>query len=191
MEKQKQMKKFNFSTSSILLIVCAIILVIIVVIMLSSNKNETETSAQQKQQKQQQVTTETPKKEESSKNSSSQPVQPETTQEVEEFVEKLDDGTKVNTSEKVKQSRKLSKFEVTDINLTTNNGISTMIATVKNTGSTKTEEKEITIQILDKDGKIITDFLGVINPIEPGGTTTLNASVTSDVSNAYDFKIIE
>ena len=108
-----------------------------------------------------------------------------------EFVEELDDGTKVNTSQKVKETKKIKNYEITDIQLTTSNGISTMIATVKNTSKNKLPETEITIEILDKDGKLITDFLGVINELQTGATTTLNASVTTDVSNAYDFRLVE
>lgn len=187
MENQKQMKNNGLSKSSILLIIFVIILVIVVV-MLSSNKNETEN----KKQESQQISTNTSiikDKDDNNNNSSSQTSNLGPTPE--EFVEKLNDGTKVNTSEKVKQTKKISNFEITDINLTTSNGISTMIATVKNIGSDKTEEKKLTIQILDKEGNVITNFLGVINPIDPGATTTLNASITADVSNAYDFKLIE
>ena len=176
-------EKKGLSLITAILIIAAIFLVIIVVKMLTSDSEKKDNNITQNTSEMQ-TRTETQNTDNEQKQA---PIKTPST----EFVEQLDDGTKVNTSQKVKETKNIRDYEVTDIKLTTTNGISTMIATVKNTGSSKLPETEVTIQILDKEGNIITDFLGVINELEAGATTTLNASVTADVSNAYDFKLIE
>ena len=107
----------------------------------------------------------------------------------EEFVEVLDDGTKMNVSNKLSETKTFGNYEVSNIQLTENNGQSLILADVKNIGDTKSEVILIDITLLDKDGNEITTIGGIIGDIEPGASTQLNASATMDFANAYDFSI--
>ena len=49
----------------------------------------------------------------------------------------------------------------------------------------------LTIEILDKTGKVITTLKAPIDNVKAGEKIILNTSVTGDVSNAYDFKVKE
>ena len=51
------------------------------------------------------------------------------------------------------------------------------------------QERNITIEVLDKQGNVITSLNGTIDTVGAGEKVQLNMSVTGDVANAYDFKI--
>lgn len=106
-----------------------------------------------------------------------------------EFIDVASDGTRVNTSSKLAETKKVGDYEVSNIQLTELNGQSTLLADVKNTGSDKKDVTLIDITLLDKEGEEISTIGGIVGDIEPGETTQLNASVTTNVANAYDFTI--
>ena len=56
----------------------------------------------------------------------------------EEFVQVLDDGTKLNVSSKLNQMKKFEELEFGNIQLTNSNNQSVLLADVKNTSSTAT-----------------------------------------------------
>lgn len=107
--------------------------------------------------------------------------------ETEEFVEVLGDGTKLNVSNKLTETKKIDNYEISNIQLTEQNGKSLILADVKNISSSKVEMKFAKIVLLDKEGNEITTMDAIIGDIEPGGTVQLNVSATTDFSNAYDF----
>lgn len=109
----------------------------------------------------------------------------------EEYVQMLEDGGKLNTSEKFNKERKLGELTITNIQLKEIGGITTLLADVRNDKDIQTEKKEVEVVILNKSGEEITKLEGIIDPIEPKGNVKLNVSVTADVSNAYDFRISE
>ena len=119
----------------------------------------------------------------------------ETTGEVntnmEEFVQKLEDGTKLNTSTKLKETKKLGNLEIGNIQLTNQGGQSVLLADVKNNGTTQTSIILLDIVLLDKEGTQIATIPGIISPLTAGATTQLNTSVQQDYANAYDFNIIK
>ena len=106
-----------------------------------------------------------------------------------EFVSKQDDGSQLNTSNKLKEERKLDGLEISNITLRENGGITTLLADVKNTTGAATPQKNVKVTLLDKEGNNIIDLSGIIDAMESGETVKLNVSVTSDLSNAYDFTI--
>lgn len=108
---------------------------------------------------------------------------------VEEFVEVLEDGTKLNVSDKLSETKTFGNYEISNIQLTEQNGQSLILADVKNIGATKTDVVLIDITLLDKEGIEITTIGGIIGDIEPGATVQLNASATTDFANAYDFTV--
>lgn len=107
----------------------------------------------------------------------------------EEFVEVLEDGTKMNVSNKLAETKTFENYEISNIQLTEQDGQSLILADVKNIGETKAEVALIDITILDKDGNEIVTIGGIIGDVEPGQTVQLNASATTDFANAYDFSI--
>ena len=109
----------------------------------------------------------------------------------EEFTQVLTDGTKINTSSKLNQNKKLGDLEIGNIQFTYRNGVSVVLANVTNTGNSDTSLKAVELTLLRKDGSEIEKLQGIIPGLKPGGSTQLNIGATSDVANAYDFVIIE
>lgn len=107
----------------------------------------------------------------------------------EEFVTRLEDGTRVNTSKKLHETKKFEGLEISDLQVTENGNLSIILATVKNTSSTATQDMPITMKFIDKQGNEITTTHGYIGALQPGEETQLNTSTTFDYANAYDFII--
>ena len=89
------------------------------------------------------------------------------------------------------QDKYKEKCKRSNIQLKETGGITTLLADVKNTTGVETEDKTVKVEILDKQGNVITRLLGPIDSIPAGGTVKLNVAVTADVANAYDFRISE
>lgn len=111
------------------------------------------------------------------------------TDEVGEFVIVAEDGTKINTSEELKKEKKVEGLQLTNITLREQNGISSLTAEVKNNTGDNMAEFKVKLTILDKNGGIIRQIVGSIPAVENGQTGIMNAQVTEDISNAYDFRI--
>ena len=109
----------------------------------------------------------------------------------EKNVKVLDDGTKLNISSKLKENKKLEGLEITNTQITYNNGITNLLADVKNTTQSKMKMQNVEIILLDEQGNTIYKIPGVIEEIEAGETKQFNTSITADFANAYDFKIIK
>ena len=109
----------------------------------------------------------------------------------EEYVQTLADGSKLNKSEELKSEKKLGTLSIGNIQLREVGGITTLLADVVNPTNTESARKKVKVEILDKQGKVITELKGIIDPIEANGKVQLNMAVTADVANAYDFKISE
>lgn len=111
------------------------------------------------------------------------------TEQQEKYTKVLEDETKLNTSEKLKEDKKLDGLEVKDIQLTYKNGITNLLATIENKTKTKTPMQEVKIILLDEKGNELYTLPGIIEEIEPGETKQFNTSITADFSNAYNFEI--
>ena len=107
----------------------------------------------------------------------------------EQYTEELLDGIKINTSEEFNSTKKYGNLEISNTQYIEKDGISVLLADVKNTGNTKHEEEIVKITILGEQGEEITELKAIIGNIESGKTIRLNASITADVTNAKDFKI--
>ena len=107
----------------------------------------------------------------------------------EEFVDVKEDGTRVNTSNKLAETKKYDGLEISNITLTEKGNESYIRATVKNTTSVKKGEELIKLTIVDKQGNVLTSVKGYLNTIQPGSTTTLSIKASADFANAYDFKV--
>lgn len=100
-------------------------------------------------------------------------------------------GSKLNISEEVQKEKKVGNLKITNIQLKEKKGITTLLADIENTGDIEIQNKMLTIEILDKTGKVITTLKAPIDNVKAGEKIILNTSVTGDVSNAYDFKVKE
>ena len=108
---------------------------------------------------------------------------------VEEFVQVLDDGTRLNTSTKLKEMKKFEGLEFGNIQLTNSNGQSVLLADVKNTSTVATKMMLVNVTLYDKTGKELGTVGGIISALQPGESKQFNTSMQIDYANAYDFKI--
>ena len=109
--------------------------------------------------------------------------------EPEEFVQVQEDGTKLNTSTELKKEKQVGNYKFENMQLTTQDNQTVLLADVTNTGSNKTDIQLVDVTLLDKDGKEIITVGGIISQLEPGEKTQFNTSMTLDYANTYDFKI--
>ena len=111
-------------------------------------------------------------------------------QDVESYVTVLNDGTKLNSSSKLNETKQIKSYEIGNIQLAYRDDSTVLLATVKNNSSSATEKRNVKIVLKDKEENTIIEIPGVISSLQPGETTQLNCGVTMDCSAAYDFNII-
>ena len=109
---------------------------------------------------------------------------------VEEFVQVLEDGTKLNTSEQLSKTKQVGNYKFENMQLTEQGSQTVLLADVTNTGSTTTDIQLVDVTLLDKNGNEIVTVGGIISPLQPGASTQFNSSMTLDYANTYDFKIV-
>ena len=107
----------------------------------------------------------------------------------EKYTTQLEDGTKLNTSSNFNEKKTYNGLEISNVQYTEKDGVTLMLADVKNTSNTKHEQEVVKITILGENGETITEFNAILKAIEPGATEKLNASVSANVANAKDYKI--
>ena len=69
---------------------------------------------------------------------------------VEKYVQKLEDGSKLNVSDKLRKSKMVDGLEISNIQLKETGGITTLLADVENKTGTEVKQKMVKIEILDK-----------------------------------------
>lgn len=115
--------------------------------------------------------------------------QEQTTIAQEEFVNILEDGTRLNTSEKLQETKIIEGLEISDLQLTQKDNVTLLLGTITNTSTTTQGGYPVEIKVIDKEGNEITTVSAYIGTVEPGKTTQLNTSATFDYANAYDLNI--
>ena len=113
----------------------------------------------------------------------------DTDEEKESYVEEIENGIKINKSNKLNEAKSVDGLLITNIQLTTKDGMTTLLADVSNNSAQKSNLKMIEIILLDKDGKELTRVNGIIDELEVNEKTQLNIAMTSDYIEAYDFKV--
>ena len=98
------------------------------------------------------------------------------------LVQTLEDGTKLNTSTKLLETKKVENLEISNSQLTNKEGKTILLADVKNVGNTT-----IQITLVDSNQKEIEKLDGLLGTIKPGETVQLNIEATEDYSNIYDY----
>ena len=101
----------------------------------------------------------------------------------------ISNNVKKNNSEKLKEEKTYEGMKITDINLEASNGSTTITANVENVTESDFTGRSIVIVFTNEDGTEYARLQGYIPDILKGKSTVLNASTTSDISNAYDFYI--
>ena len=107
------------------------------------------------------------------------------------YVQVQADGTKVNTSEKVAETRQIDGIVIRDIRLEQSNGITRLIADLTNTTGQAKDRFLVDIQLFDKSGKQIGTIPGIVGKTQPGETIQMQVGITEDFVGAYDFKIVK
>ena len=105
------------------------------------------------------------------------------------IVQTIEDGQKVNKSEKMKETKKLGNIEISNIILNFQNNESQLTAKVKNVGSGKDGDYFIKITMIDEKGNSIGEVKGYIDKIEAGREKDISIKVSADLVDAYDIKI--
>jgi hypothetical protein len=108
---------------------------------------------------------------------------------VEEFVDVLPDGTKLNNSTKLAETKKVGELEISNFQLTEQGSQTLLLGTIKNNTTTKQGGYPATVKIMDKEGNQIVELGAYINEVGPGEEQQFNVSSTLDYANAYDIKI--
>ena len=106
-----------------------------------------------------------------------------------EYTKVEEDGTIVNTSEKLKENKEMQGFELTNIEFKEKNGETILSARVTN----KTGETQQTfmgnIILLDKKNNEIGRIPVRISTMEAGETRDIEATITESYANAFNFKL--
>ena len=86
---------------------------------------------------------------------------------------------------------KYQKMEqnIGNIQLTHQNGMSVLLATVTNTTEKAVDVTRIRLKLYDDKGNVLEELDGLISPLKAGESTQLNMGVSADYANAYDFTI--
>ena len=108
-----------------------------------------------------------------------------------EYVKEENDGTKVNTSDKVAETRQIDGIVIRDIRLEQSNGITRLIADLTNTTGQAKDRFLVDIQLFDKSGSLIGTIPGIVGKTQPGETIQMQVGITEDFVGAYDFKIVK
>lgn len=107
----------------------------------------------------------------------------------EEFVQVMEDGTKLNISNKLKETKTIDGLEIGNLQLTTTGNVSVILGTVTNNTDSARGGYPIDLTILDKEGNKIIAIGAYIKELQPGQSTEFYTSATFDFANAYDFTI--
>ena len=114
-----------------------------------------------------------------------------TTENVEqgEFTKVEADGTIVNTSEKLKQTKENLGFSITNINFMKKGNETILTARVTNNTGEEQGDFLGQIVLLDKKGNEIGRIPAMITETENGEAIDIETTITESYANAYDFRL--
>lgn len=107
----------------------------------------------------------------------------------EPIVKVEEDGTKVNVSEKLNKDKVNSGFEISNISYTQSNGETILKARITNRTGSEQSEFFGKIVLLDKSGKTIGNIPIMVSATQDGEATDVEATITEDYVEAYDFRL--
>ena len=114
-----------------------------------------------------------------------------TTENVEqgEFTKVEADGTIVNTSEKLKQTKENLGFSITNINFVKKGNETILTARVTNNTGEAQGDFLGQLVLLDKRGNEIGRIPAMITETENGEAIDIETTITESYANAYDFRL--
>lgn len=126
----------------------------------------------------------------SNKNNPNEELQKETNiQQEEKFIEVLEDGTKLNNSSKLHETKKIDGMELTNIQFTEKDNVTLLIGTITNISNTTKGGYPVNIKIVDEKGNEKVVIEAFIEKLESGESSQFSTNATLDYANAYDFII--
>ena len=112
-----------------------------------------------------------------------------TTPKEDEFINVLEDGTRLNISNKLHEKKKFEGMEITNFQLTEKENVTLLLGTITNTSDKKQGGFPVNVKIVDKQGNELITVSAFMPPLEAGESSQLSTSATFDYANAYDFSI--
>lgn len=107
----------------------------------------------------------------------------------ERYVQVLTDGSKINVSNKLLETKTYNGLEISNISLKYSGRMTILLADVTNKAAVSKEQQKIYVVLEDEKGKEIERLRGIIDRVEPNETIQLNITVTNDIANAYNLRI--
>ena len=106
------------------------------------------------------------------------------------YIEESVDGLRVNTSDKIKETKTLDGIEIKIEQLTALNNYTTILGTLKNTTDSQIEATDIMLTVYDDKGnELAKENIGKVIPtLAENQEIELNISIIKDYANAYDLK---
>lgn len=94
---------------------------------------------------------------------------------------------------KISESKKYKNIDISDVKITVIDHITYISANATNNTSAKTEDQWVSIDVLDKDGNVITSLPNHISELEAGESRPIEAQILSNGQDkkAYDVRITE
>lgn len=108
---------------------------------------------------------------------------------IEQYVQNLTDGTKINTSAKLNEEKSFQGLKISNIQFTNRNGKTELIADVENNTTEDTEAMLVDVILYDKEGKQIATMSGRISPIKKGEKKQFSTVSVLDHTDAYNFEL--
>lgn len=102
------------------------------------------------------------------------------------YVNVLSDGTKENTSAKLKENKTFDGLDITEIRLVESNQLTKLTGIITNNTDKVKGDYTAKIIFVDSKNNELAEMGFYIKQLQPGETTKLNASTTFDYSNAYN-----
>ena len=97
------------------------------------------------------------------------------------------EGIKVNVSPKIIEEREFGKYVIKDMNISAQNGKSTITFTIINNSNSNISNKDFTVKFLNNKGKEIGKVTSKIENLEAQKEQIVYVYSESDLSNAYSF----
>ena len=106
-----------------------------------------------------------------------------------EFTKVDNEGTIVNTSEKINEDREELGFSITNVKLEEKNGETIISARITNKTESNQESFFGNIVLFNKQGNEIGRIPTMVSETQKGESIDIEASITESYVNAYDFKL--
>lgn len=101
----------------------------------------------------------------------------------------LEDGTILNNSDKLHETKKIEGMEISNIQLTENETETLLIGTITNTSTTEQGGYVTLIKMIDEQGNEITTMEAYLGKLKPEKSMKFSTSAKFDSYKVYDFII--